>query len=61
MNDQELEDKIKELETEIKKRSILGNENLPIIIKWLLMAIFAIVMLIFRPDVLVKIVEILAK
>lgn len=55
-----LEKRIELLRSELQKTNLIGNKNLPIIIKYLFIFVFFIVMLITKPDLVGKIFEIFA-
>jgi hypothetical protein len=56
----ELEKRIELLRSELQKTNLIGNKNLPIIIKYLFVFVFFIVMLITKPDLVEKIFQIFA-
>lgn len=56
----ELEKRIELLRSELQKTNLVGNKNLPIIIKYLFIFVFFVVMLITKPDLVEKIFEIFA-
>jgi hypothetical protein len=61
MNDDEkidaLEKRIDLLNAELKKSNIIGNKNLPIIVKSFFVLIFFLIMGVLRPDLEIKIIE----
>lgn len=56
----ELEKRIELLRSELQKTNLIGNKNLPIIIKYLFIFVFFVVMLITKPDLVEKIFQIFA-
>jgi hypothetical protein len=48
------------LQEELKKTNIIGNKNLPILAKTVFLFVFFIIMSFFKPDLVIKIVEVFA-
>ena len=60
MNDDELEElkkRIDLLNEELKKSNIIGNKNLPILVKSFFVFLFFLIMGFLKPDLVIKIVE----
>jgi hypothetical protein len=56
-----LEKRINALNEELQKTNLLGNKNLPMLVKSFFAFIFLIIMSFLKPDLVVKIVEIIIK
>ena len=64
MNDDELEElkkRIDLLNDELQKSNIIGNKNLPILVKSFFVFLFFLIMGYFKPDLILKIVELIIK
>ena len=64
MNDDELEElkkRIDLLNDELKKSNIIGNKNLPILVKSFFVFLFFLIMGFLKPDLVIKIVELIIK
>ena len=64
MNDDELEElkkRIDLLNDELKKSNIIGNKNLPILVKSFFVFLFFLIMGYLKPDLILKIVELIIK
>ena len=64
MNDDELEElkkRIDLLNEELKKSNIIGNKNLPILVKSFFVFLFFLIMGFLKPDLVIKIVELIIK
>ena len=64
MNDDELDElkkRIDLLNDELKKSNIIGNKNLPILVKSFFVFLFFLIMGYLKPDLILKIVELIIK
>ena len=64
MNDDELEElkkRIDLLNEELKKSNIIGNKNLPILVKSFFVFLFFLIMGFLKPDLVIKIFELIIK
>ena len=64
MNDDELEElkkRIDLLNDELKKSNIIGNKNLPILVKSFFVFLFFLIMGFLKPDLVIKIVELIIR
>ena len=64
MNDDELEElkkRIDLLNDELQKSNIIGNKNLPILVKSFFVFLFFLIMGYLKPDLILKIVELIIK
>ena len=64
MNDDELEElkkRIDLLNEELKKSNIIGNKNLPILVKSFFVFLFFLIMGYLKPDLILKIVELIIR
>jgi hypothetical protein len=55
----ELEKRIELLRFELQKTNLIGNKNLPILAKTFFMFLFFIIMAFLKPELVIKIVEII--
>jgi len=55
----ELEKRIEALNNELQKANMIGNKNLPIIVKSFFVFLFLIIMGIIKPELVIKIFEML--
>lgn len=55
----ELEKRIEALNNELQKTNMMGNKNLPIIVKSFFVFLFLIIMGIIKPELVIKIFEML--
>lgn len=61
MNNNELEElkkRIDLLNEELKKTNVIGNKNLPTIIKYVFVFVFLLITLFYRPELVEKVFEI---
>ena len=56
----ELVKQINLLNDELKKTNVIGNKNLPIIIKYVFILVFFLIMSFFRPELVETVFEIFA-
>ena len=64
MNDDELEElkkRIDLLNDELQKTNMIGNKNLPILVKSFFVFLFFLIMGFLKPDLVIKIVELIIK
>ena len=64
MNDDELEElkkRIDLLNDELQKSNIIGNKNLPILVKSFFVFLFFLIMGFLKPDLVIKIFELIIK
>jgi hypothetical protein len=55
----ELEKRIELLRSELQKTNLIGNKNLPVLAKTFFMFLFFIIMAFLKPELVVKIIEII--
>lgn len=53
----ELEKRIEALNTELQKTNMMGNKNLPAIVKSFFIFLFFLIMGFLKPDLVIKIIE----
>jgi hypothetical protein len=53
-----LEKRIELLNTELQRTNLLGNKNLPALVKYIFLFVFFLIMSFLKPDLVIKIVEI---
>lgn len=56
-----LEKRINALNEELQKTNLLGNKNLPLLVKSFFTFIFLIIMSFLKPDLVIKIIEVIIK
>lgn len=64
MNNKEIEQlkqKIENLSQELEKTNIIGNKNMPILVKYFFVFLFFLIMGFLKPDLILKIIEIIVK
>jgi hypothetical protein len=54
---EKLKKSIELLQEELKKTTLIGNKNLPVLAKTFFLFVFFIIMSFFKPDLVIKIVE----
>ena len=55
----ELEKRIEALNAELQKTNMIGNENLPAIVKSFFIFLFFLIMAFLKPDLVIKIIELI--
>ena len=56
---EELKQRIDMLSVELQKTNIIGNKNLPILVKSFFIFLFFLIMSFLKPDLVIKIVELI--